>query len=180
MIWQDNLFTVEGNVMHERADEQKFSTYGPDIKIERALYICSRELGLAGKADVVEFHRKGNAWLPFPVEYKRGKPKENRCDEAQLCAQALCLEEMLSISIKQGALFYGKTRRRIYVDFDEKLRGLTKEICSKVHLLLEQEKAPVPIYIREKCDACSLKFTCVPEICGKSVVRYVDETGGEK
>ncbi len=180
MIWQDNLFTAEGNVMHERADEQKLSRSGPDIKTETALYICSRTLGLAGKADVVEFHKEGNSWIPFPVEYKRGKPKENRCDEVQLCAQALCLEEMLSVSVKQGAFFYGKTRRRVYVDFDDILRDLTKDICEKVHLLLKQEKASAPIYSKEKCDACSLKACCIPQICGKSAIKYIDEIMGEK
>lgn len=180
MIWQDNLFTTEGNIMHERADEQKLSASGSDTKTERALYACSRSLGLSGKADVVEFHKNGEKWIPFPVEYKRGKPKENRCDEVQLCAQALCLEEMLSAEVGSGALFYGKTRHRTYVDFDEELRNLTREICEKVHSLLKQEKAPASNYSREKCDVCSLKTYCMPEICGKSAVKYIDEITDKK
>ena len=121
--WAENLFTAEGKIMHERVHAADRQSRGK-VRIEYSMWLRSLRLGLIGKADVVEFHRKsvsqktGSAvWQPFPVEYKRGKPKKNNCDKVQLCAQALCLEEMLNVEVPSGALFYGKKRRRTDVVF---------------------------------------------------------------
>ncbi len=131
--------------------------------------ICSRELGLVGKADVVEFH-KGQA---YPVEHKRGKPKPDECDMIQVCAQALCLEEMLGQSIPEGAIFYGKPRRRQIVVFDDKLRKTTIETCKKVHELIQKKIIPKAQYDAKKCIACSLYETCMPQYAMK-VKDYFD------
>ena len=172
--WEDNIFTAEGKIMHQNADQQKEEYRGNNLKIEYALLIRSLKLGITGKADVVEFHKESNGiWRPFPVEYKRGKPKENRCDEIQLCAQALCLEEMLNIDVPEGALFYGKTKHRHNVSFDKILRSLTEETCLRVHELLEQATPPPAVYVRELCEACSIKNLCLPKISGKSVSFYL-------
>jgi len=123
---------------------------------------------LIGKADVVEFHRMDDGmWMPFPVEYKRGKPKASDCDRVQLCAQAICLEEMLSVEIKEGALFYGQTRRREDVTFDAKLHAETEDVAQKVHELIASGLTPKPEYSK-KCDQCSLLELCMPKTCGKS------------
>ena len=115
-VWLENRFTAEGRIMHERVDTGKSEMRG-GVRTSFAVSLRSLRLGLVGKADVVEFHRRQSpdgrsAWQPFPVEYKRGRPKKDNCDKIQLCAQALCLEEMLNLRIECGALFYGKTRRR--------------------------------------------------------------------
>ena len=120
-LWSENLFTAEGRIVHEKVDTANRESRG-NIRIEYGVPMRSLRLGLIGKADVVEFHRNGDKWTPFPVEYKRGKPKGGNCDKVQLCAQALCLEEMLNVEIPEGSLFYGQTRRREDVTFDEKLR----------------------------------------------------------
>ena len=117
-VWAENLLTTEGRIMHEKVDGPDRKSRG-DIRIEYAMPLRSLRLGLIAKADVVEFHRtEGNNWLPFPVEYKHGRPKKDNIDKVQLCAQAMCLEEMLDAEIPEGAIFYGKTRRRQDVTFD--------------------------------------------------------------
>jgi CRISPR-associated exonuclease Cas4 len=140
--WADNLYTAEGNILHRRADKAEAETRG-GIHIARSLRLQSLALGLAGIADVVEFHRVAEdapgvelprltgRWRPFPVEYKRGRPKANDCDQVQVCAQALCLEEVMGLDIPEGALFYGKTRRRKTVRFDDKLRARTKGLAEE-------------------------------------------------
>jgi CRISPR-associated exonuclease Cas4 len=175
-IWQENRFTLEGQFMHEKADDQRVKSQGANVKIEYGLLMKSLTLGLYGKADVVEFHKnQDDRWIPFPVEYKRGKPKENRCDEVQLCAQALCLEEMLGVKITDGALFYGKTRRRHDVAFDEGLRTLTIETIGKLHKFIEDRKTPAPVYEKEKCENCSFLETCMPKAVKKKVGNYINE-----
>ena len=120
-LWSENIFTAQGRVMHERVHSET-SENRRNVRIELGMPLRSLRLGLIGKADVVEFHRQPNGmWQPFPVEYKRGKPKLNNCDKVQLCAQAICLEETLGVSISSGALFYGKDRRRADVEFNETL-----------------------------------------------------------
>ena len=117
-IWAENRFTAEGRIMHEHVHEENHAVRA-DIRIDYGVSIRSLRTGLIGKADVVEFHRQQDgSWLPFPVEYKRGKPKADNSDKIQLCAQAICLEEMLSTAVPAGALFYGQTRRRLDVLFD--------------------------------------------------------------
>jgi len=168
--WAENRYTAEGQVLHERVDSNKSDTAG-DVRIARTLPLCSHRLGVSGQADVVEFHDDGTV---FPVEYKRGKPKQNRCDEVQLCAQALCLEEMLTLQINEGALFYGKRRRRTVVAFDEELRQLTEHVVRQVHKLLIEGVTPSASY-EAKCDNCSLLNICLPKSCakGRSVKRYM-------
>ena len=172
-IWTENVFTAEGRLMHERAHDGKSETRG-DVRIDRGLPIRSLRLGLSGLADVVEFHRQPEgAWLAFPVEYKRGKPKADDCDTVQLCAQAMCLEEMLNVEISGGALFYGKTRRRIDVVFDDQLRRKTEEATRKTSELIESGVTPEPQFSK-KCKSCSLSDQCLPKTMGRrSVKRYM-------
>ncbi len=185
-IWDENLFTAEGRIMHERVDAGGNESRG-NIKISCSVPIRSLKLGLSGKADVVEFHRKaenssGNAkaWLPFPVEHKRGKPKIDDCDRVQLCAQAICLEEMLNVVIEEGALFYGKTRRREKVFFDEKLRKETEDTALRFHELIKSGKTPLPVY-NKRCKSCSLNHVCMPDKIKKrfSVDDYLLNSIGE-
>lgn len=172
--WSENVFTAEGRIMHDKADSNKFESRG-NVRIDYSVPLRSLRLGLIGKADVVEFHRRDDrAWQPFPVEYKRGKPKASNCDRVQLCAQAICLEEMLGVEIGAGALFYGQTRRREDVVFDEELRRETEDIARKVHDLIEAGITPRPEYCK-KCDQCSLLEICMPKTCSKtkSATKYL-------
>ncbi len=168
--WTENRYTAEGKVLHERADSNKSERSG-SVRIVRTLPIYSQQYGLSGQADVVEFHDDGRV---YPVEYKRGKPKKDCCDEVQLCAQALCLEEVLNVEIQEGALFYGQRRRRKEVLLDGELRALTQETISKTHQLIQHGITPSAEYDK-KCDACSLLSLCLPKSCGRdrSVQRYL-------
>ena len=174
-IWDENRATAEGRIMHERVHEQDHESRG-NVRIEYGLPLRSLKLGLVGKADVVEFHRlEKDRWQPFPVEYKRGKPKPDDCDLIQLCAQAMCLEEMLSVSVPKGAIFYGKTRRRLDVSFDEPLRQETEEAAKRTHQLISSGITPPPVY-EKRCERCSLIGECLPKAVGKksSVKRYLE------
>jgi len=182
-VWVENLFTAEGRIMHERVDTGNRESRG-NIRIEYGMPLRSLRLGLTGKADVVEFHllsdnslsgsKARKKWQPFPVEYKRGRPKKDNCDKVQLCAQALCLEEMLNTEIPEGALFYGKTRRRQDVEFDRTLRLETEKAAKRVHELIKAGKTPKPVYSK-KCDSCSFVGLCLPKTIEKnrSVNRYL-------
>lgn len=174
-LWTENLFTAEGKIMHERVDAGDRESRR-DIRIEYGMPLRSLRLGVVGKVDVVEFHRKGNKWLPFLVEHKRGKPKQDNSDKVQLCAQAICLEEMLEVDILAGALFYGKTRRRLDVIFDADLRRETEETAKRLHELIESGVTPKPVYTR-KCKSCSLVELCLPERAGQmySVKKYIEK-----
>ncbi len=168
-LWVENVFTAEGRVMHERVDKGD-QVDRNRIKIEYALPLKSSVLGITGKADVVEFHLKGDfekQWVPFPVEYKRGKPKTNLSDKVQLCAQALCLEEMLGVAVAKGALFYGKIRRRLDVVFDDKLRMHTIKTSEELHEMIASRITPPPHY-EKKCDTCSFITLCMPKAIGKN------------
>jgi CRISPR-associated exonuclease Cas4 len=183
--WSENRFTAEGRILHEHVHEQESESRG-DTYIVRGLKLRSLEHGLSGVADVVEFHRvdsigivlegKRGKWQPFPVEYKRGKPKSDRCDEIQLCAQALCLEEMLATRIKTGALYYGSQHRRVDVCFDEQLRKATKDTAKKLHVLLSSNAVPKAAY-GKKCNNCSLLEICMPQTAKKQgkVAAYIEE-----
>ncbi|MFZ1984002.1 MAG: CRISPR-associated protein Cas4 [Desulfatitalea sp.] len=165
-LWTENIFTAQGRVMHEHVHKEGMESRG-DVRIEHGVPLCSMRLGLSGKSDVIEFHRRPDGlWLPFPVEYKIGKPKPDDCDTVQLCAQALCLEEMLSVTIPAGALFYGKTRRRTNVDFDEPLRRKTQETAFEARKLIESGITSGPEY-SPKCEKCSLVNLCLPKIVGE-------------
>ena len=173
-VWTENRFTAEGRIMHERVHEEGGESRG-GIRIERGVPLRSLCLGLIGKADVVEFHcRPDGSWLPFPVEYKRGKPKVDDCDKVQLCAQAICLEEMLSVVIPAGAIFYGQTRRRLDVVFNEALRRETEETARQSHELIASGRTPPPVY-EKRCQSCSLVAECLPKTIQKrrSVKSYL-------
>jgi CRISPR-associated exonuclease Cas4 len=177
-VWADNALTVQGKHLHDKVHEagERSESRG-DIRIARGLALRSLRLGLSGVADVVEFHRVNEGgipladvrglWLPFPVEYKRGRPKRDRCDEVQVCAQAMCLEEMLGVNIPEGALFYGATRHRFDVSFDAALRAETEHASTRLHDLIRNRKTP-PAVREPKCDRCSLMEICMPEVAEKS------------
>jgi CRISPR-associated exonuclease Cas4 len=173
-LWSESGLTAEGRIMHERVHEEQRESRG-NVRIEYGVPLRSLTLGLIGKADVVEFHRVGKeTWQPFPVEYKRGKPKLDHCDMIQLCAQAMCLEEMLSVSILKGAIFYGRTRRRLDVSFDDNLRKETEEAAEQAHKLIASGITPSAIY-EKRCKSCSLIGECLPKPIGQkvSVKRYL-------
>jgi CRISPR-associated exonuclease Cas4 len=162
-MWADNRFTAEGHVLHAVADKGG-ARRARGVRRVMALAIASKRLNLAGVADLVEFHPRGDgAEVPFPVEYKRGKPKRHRADEVQLCAQALCLEEMMGTAIPDGALFYAETKRRVAVPFDAELRRLTEEAAASLAEIFATGKTPPPTVHRERCRACSLLELCRPD-----------------
>lgn len=180
--WEENRLTAEGRVLHDRVHESD-SEARPGIVIARGLPIHSLRLGLSGQANVVEFHAAQNGvevpgrrglWRPFPIEYKRGKPKSGYCDEVQLCAQALCLEEMFTTAIQTGALFYGTNRRRTEVPFDAALRKRTEELAARMHQLYAARITPPAVYAK-KCNNCSLYNRCLPRTASKrgTVARYM-------
>jgi CRISPR-associated exonuclease Cas4 len=187
--WEENVATIEGQNMHGRPHDAGTETRG-DVRVARGLMLRSLRLGLSGKTDVVEFHLLSaeeteasgavlpgvsGRWRPFPVEYKRGKLRQERSYEVQLCAQALCLEEMLSVSVPEGALFYGKTARRQPVTFDETLRRDTEAAAARLHELFGSGVTPKAVYAKNKCRQCSLFERCMPEVSdGKGRVgRYL-------
>ena len=178
-IWEENLYTAEGRILHEKADSGKTETRGA-IKTVTGLPLRSLALGLNGKADVVEFHRREELWQPFPVEYKRGSPKAHEADKIQLCAQGMCLEEMLGLSVPNGAIFYGKTRRRLAVPLDERLRDTTRKVADAVHTLMDSGKTPPPVYT-EGCRGCSLLEQCMPRHLARkdAALLYLQNIQGE-
>jgi CRISPR-associated exonuclease Cas4 len=157
-VWANNQFTAEGNVLHEIAHSGSDETQR-GMRITRALPLVSVIHAMSGEADVVEFHKNGSI---VPVEYKRGKPKLHRADEVQLCAQALCLEEMLDVTISSGCLFYGEIRRRTIVAFDDELRTVTIEAIERLHKLIASRVTPLAVR-EKKCDKCSLIEICMPD-----------------
>lgn len=177
-LWAENRFTVEGRHLHERADSGK-RQMRPGRKTTRAMPLWSYALGLFGKADIVEFHdREAEGGLlpaiPFPVEYKRGKPKAHDADRVQLCAQAMCLEEMLGMPVAAGALFYGRTRRRQDVLFDAPLRDLTRRAAQLLHEMLASGSTPAPVYEKKKCGRCSLASQCLPRVSAGRAAAFID------
>jgi CRISPR-associated exonuclease Cas4 len=133
-----------------------------------AMPLAETRLGIAGIADVVEFHQGAQGERAFPVEYKRGRPKAHRADEVQLCAQALCLEAMLGQPIEAGAIYYGEARRRTDVRFDEELRQLTCDTIAAVRSMLASGTTPTAQYSPRLCDACSLLDLCQPRLLGRT------------
>lgn len=161
--WAENRQTAEGRLLHQRADQpQTERRHG--VRTVTAMPLASLALGISGIADVVEFHGE----QPFPVEYKRGRAKAHRADEVQLCAQALCLEDMLDRPVPEGALFYGETRRRKVVVFDAALRSLTLDTITATRSLLHGQHTPMAQYQPRRCDACSLIELCQPRLLGRS------------
>ena len=175
-IWNENLFTAQGRVMHDRVHSAT-TERRKDIRIELGMPLRSLRLGLIGKADIIEFHRlPDNKWQPFPVEYKRGKSKSDNSDKVQLCAQAMCLEETLSVDIPRGAIFYGKERRRTDVEFTADLRKETEDTIERLHHLVQTGITPKAVY-QKKCDSCSLISYCLPKFMEhpKNVRNYLKE-----
>lgn len=173
-VWAENRLTVQGRILHERVHEAGDESRG-DLRLARGLRLRSRRLGLAGIADVVEYHRRPDgSWRPFPVEYKRGRPKPDICDEVQVCAQALCLEEMTGVEIEQGSIFYGQSRRRHAVMFGPQLRMQTEDAARRLHQLIDGGQTPRAAY-EKKCDNCSLLGICMPDVAGrgKSAAQYL-------
>lgn len=173
-VWQENAHTAEGRLMHENAHGQS-SRMRDGIKIVTDLELHSARWELYGRADVVEFRRVGATWMPYPVEYKKGHPRKgSQADEVQLCGQALCLEEMLQVSIPEGALFYGQTHRRHVVTFDEGLRERTSRVIDAVKAMLESGRTP-PAKVMPWCETCSLNTWCMPGLWESSASRYVQD-----
>ncbi len=192
-LWFENRFTAEGRIMHDRVHTDGRESRGA-VRVEFSVPIRSFKLGVVGQADVVEYHstdiRDVNVLdesivipgkrkikkcrQPFPVEYKRGKPKKDNCDKVQLCAQAICLEEMTGISVPNGALFYGKNRRRQDIIFDKAIRDETIDAAKRLHELIKSGRTPAPVYAK-KCDTCSFIDICMPKMVSakRCVTRYL-------
>lgn len=182
--WKDNLRTVEGNILHERAHDETVKERSRDKITMRGLRISSSSLGISGACDVVEFVRNENGarlsgedgfWQPYPVEYKRGSSKASDADRLQLCAQAMCLEEMLGCSVPEGSLYYGETHRREPVLLDDTLRAQVLQMVSEMHALYLRGYTP-KVKTGKHCNACSLKELCLPVLCRSSSARaYIRE-----
>jgi CRISPR-associated exonuclease Cas4 len=158
-IFDENVFTLRGRRAHERADQPLTRTEGDGVRVERALPLWSDRYGIVGKADVVEFHSDGNV---VPVEYKHGPRRERRHDDLQLCAQALCLEEMLGVPVHEGAIYSVQTHRRRVVRFDTLLRDETLQAVADVRALMD-DTGPLPPALNDgRCPKCSLRDACVP------------------
>jgi CRISPR-associated exonuclease Cas4 len=170
-VWAENRFTAEGRVLHEVTHEPGART-GRSGRRVTALPLACRRLNIAGVADLVEFHPGPEGETAFPIEYKRGKPKRHRADEVQLCAQALCLEEMTGRPVPEGALFYGETKRRLVVPFDAELRRLTEDTATAFGALVAAGHTPPPVWRAERCRACSLLELCRPKAMGKSALAF--------
>ena len=168
--WLENGLTVEGKLMHDRVDDPFFSEVRHDVLITRSMPVVSYSLGLIGVCDVVEFTPssdgvnlpgKTGLFLPRPVEYKRGKPKKDGSDEAQLCAQAICLEEMLSVQIIAGWLYYGENRHRTEVELTAEIRSRVASMSAEMHAFFERGYTP-RVKMTKACSSCSLEDICLP------------------
>lgn len=174
-VWEENQFTAEGQVLHQRvnqADQQKRGA----VRTVWALRLAHEELGIEGVADVVEYHKLPDGTeRPFPIEYKRGKPKTHRADDVQLCAQALCLEVMHQTSVPEGALFYGEVRRRHPLVFDDALRALTLQTILACRAIVETQTTPKADYQAKKCRDCSLIEYCHPQNFTRSAAAWLTQ-----
>ena len=183
--WKENLRTMDGHLFHARAHDAARRERRGNTLILQGLPVFSPVLGLSGQCDVVEFHQtpegvplrgEDGLWLPYPVEYKRGKPKGGQADELQLCAQAMCLEEMLCCAVSEGALFYGEPRRRTQILFTPELREAVTAMSAEMHDLYARGHTP-RVKPRKSCGACSLKELCLPALLGRrSASAYIRET----
>ena len=167
-VWEENLLTTDGRFLHEKVDAGE-DCVRAGKRIARSLPLRSLQLGLSGVADVVEFGP--DAGDIYPVEYKRGRSKRANRDRIQHCAQAMALEEMLGVAVTEGALFYGKTRRREAVAFDIALRGETGRAAARLHQLVDARHTPPAHYDASRCDACSLINLCMPSLFDKMNVK---------
>ena len=182
--WEENVHTVMGELMHKRVHDPYLTEKRKGVLVVRALPISSKTLGVSGECDVVEFHTSENGiklyghrglYSVYPIEYKKGKPKLTQEDKLQLAAQAMCLEEMFSTEIPEGAIFYGETRRREIVAIDETLRSEVQQMFQEMHQYYERNYTPRVKYSKS-CNACSLREMCLPKL-GKniSVKEYMDQ-----
>lgn len=180
--WAENERTVDGVLMHEKAHDREFEESRGDRLIKRGVSVYCAELGISGQCDVLEYYQSDTGiplngreglWQPYPVEYKRGSPKENSADALQLCAQAMCLETMLCCDIPEGALYYGETRRREYVRLDQELRDQVREMLIQMHSLYKRGYTP-KVKPTKSCNACSLRELCLPKLLkSRSVSAYL-------
>jgi CRISPR-associated exonuclease Cas4 len=170
-LWEENRFTAEGRVLHEVAHEPGLRRQ-KGLRRVTALALACRRLNLAGVADLVEFRAGPDGETAYPVEYKRGKTKLHRADEVQLCAQALCLEEMTGRPVPEGALFYAETKRRLAVPFDTELRRLTEEAALQFGALFAAGRTPPAVWRADRCRACSLIELCRPKAARKSAIAF--------
>lgn len=178
--WSDNYLTTEGQIQHKHVDDPYYRQKVGEIVVLRSVSLASYELGLYGKSDAVELipsDNKNNSishpkypgrWLPIPVEYKHGKPKNDEIDEVQLAAQAMCLEEMYSIRIQYGAIFYWEARHRLEVEFTPELRQIVKDCAKDMHDIFYSRRIPNSRQ-RKNCSKCSLYDVCLPQMekCSK-------------
>ena len=171
--WEENVFTAEGALLHEKAHSAAIESR-PGALIRRTLPLHCYRLGLSGQADIVEFlpcdagqqgiafPRRRGSWRPFPVEYKRSRDKAgSEAYRVQLCAQALCLEEMLAVEVPAGAVFDGKSKRRTEVVFGAELRGQVERLAARMHQIERSRRTPRAVY-EKKCDSCSMEPVCLP------------------
>lgn len=182
--WAENFRTVDGAIMHETAHDKDFKESRGNKFITRGMSIHSARLGVSGECDVLEFLQgdegiplkgKEGLWQPYPVEYKRGLPNSTGANELQLCAQAMCLEEMLCCDIPEGALFFGESRRREKVFFTPELRQEVEKSLAEMHQLFERGHTP-KVKPSKACNACSLKELCMPRLMNRrSVSSYLNE-----
>ena len=183
--WEENVRTVEGHLIHEKAHDKFVSETRGNITVSRGMPVYSASLGTSGECDVVEFHKsttgislngRDGYYQVFPIEYKRGREKEDDADVLQLVAQTLCLEEMLCCSIPKGYLYYNEVRRRLEVDINEELRKKVEGIFAEMHQMFSRRYTP-KVKRTKRCNACSLKHICVPVLCSnKSVSSYIADT----
>lgn len=182
--WAENFRTIDGAVFHENAHNTGFQESRGDRFITRGVSVCSSELGVSGQCDVLEYHRgstgipiagKDGLWQPYPVEYKRGSPREDTGDTLQLCGQAMCLESMLCCDIPEGALYYGEVRRREKVAFTPELRNQVRQMLAEMHELYRRGYTP-KVKPTKSCNACSMKDLCLPRLMKtRSVSAYLRE-----
>ncbi|MDE6337410.1 MAG: CRISPR-associated protein Cas4 [Muribaculaceae bacterium] len=187
-IWADNTLTAEGSLFHQNVDNPYLrETNGSPIITLRSLRLSSPDLGLSGMADAVEIipfenaprHKhnilKSKLFTALPIEYKRGKPKTTDCDRLQVAAQAIILEEMLSVKITQGAIFYWEIRHREYFDITEEMRAMVRKVSEEMHTIVNSGVLPKPIK-KSHCRSCSLLDYCLPSLTGKSAKKYLQES----
>lgn len=182
--WDENEHTVVGELMHKKAHDPYLIEKRKDVLIVRAIPVSSRSIGISGECDIVEFHKCDEGiklighrglYSVYPVEYKKGKPKESDEDKLQLAAQAMCLEEMFLTQIPEGALYYGETRRREVVEFTEEIRNQVKSIFEEMHGYYERKYTP-KVKTTKACSGCSLKDICLPKLMKTgSVKAYVSK-----
>lgn len=170
-LWEENRFTAEGQVLHQVADKPG-GRQVRGVRRQTALPLACQRLNLVGVADVVEFHRIDDREVPYPLEFKRGKPKNHRADEVQLCAQAFCLEEMFDCPVQTGALYYADTKRRQEVSFDAELRALTEETSIALAGVFASQKTPAARYRASLCRNCSLLEICRPQATMRSALAF--------